>query len=480
MTDLFDLDAVAQADLVRRRELSALELVEASIARIEKYNPAINAVIHPLFDNARRSASGELPDGPFRGVPMLLKDLTAHSAGDPLHEGMRMLRDIGWTEAEDTYLVASLRKAGFVFVGRTNTPEFGLLPTTEPVAYGPSRNPWDHSKSTGGSSGGSAAAVAARMVALAHANDGGGSIRIPAGECGVVGLKPTRARNSVGPDYGEAWSGLVAEHVVTRSVRDSAAVLDVTHGPKTGDLYYAPAPARPFIEEVGANPGRLRVGVLVTDPNDLTQVDPICVEATMSVASLLEELGHEVTEEYPASLKDPDFVSNFAVVYSAFAAWCLEDVKRKTGRPVDQSGCEPATWALAELSKGNTPAEYLMALQNLHGFTRRVRQWWEVEGYDVLITPTIPELPLDLGQFVSTPDNLLDIVLRAAAVVPFVAPFNTTGQPAVSLPLQWSTEGLPVGVQLVGGFGREDVLFRVSAQLEEARPWAHRRPEGLV
>lgn len=480
MSDLFDFDAVAQADLVRRGEVTAGELVENAISRIETYNPQINAVIHPMFDKARADAKGVLSDGPFRGVPMLLKDLTAHSAGDPFHQGMRMLRDIGWREETDTYLVSSLRQAGFVFVGRTNTPEFGLFPTTEPAAWGATRNPWDQSKSAGGSSGGSAAAVAARMVSVAHANDGGGSIRIPASECGLFGLKPTRARNSVGPDYGEEWAGLVAEHVVTRSVRDSAAVLDVTHGPKPGDPYHAPAPLRPFSEEVGADPGRLRIGLLVSDPNDLTAVHPTCVEAAKSVASLLEELGHDVTEAHPRSLRDPEFVSRFVVVYSAYAGWCLEDVRRKTGKVVEESGCEPATWALAQLSKGNTPADYLMALQHLHVFTRRVREWWEVDGYDVLLTPTIPEPPLELGQFVSTPDNLLDVVFRAAAVVPFVAPFNTTGQPAASLPLHWTDEGLPIGVQLVGGFGREDVLFRLSAQLEEARPWAQRRPEGLV
>ncbi|HUC37340.1 MAG TPA: amidase [Acidimicrobiales bacterium] len=479
MTDLSQFDATAQAELVSRGEISAVELVEDAIARIEKYNPSINAVIHRMFDSARKAASGDLPDGPFRGVPMLLKDLMAHSAGDPLHEGMRALRDIGWTEKEDTYLVQRLRRGGFVFVGKTNTPEMGLFPTTEPAVYGPTKNPWDPSRSAGGSSGGSAAAVAARMVPLAHANDGGGSIRIPASECGLVGLKPTRARNSLGPEYGEVWAGLAIEHVVTRSVRDSGAVLDLTSGPMPGDPYFAPPPTRPFSEEVGADPGRLRVGVLVTDLTGAAEVHPECRAAVSSAVELLEGLGHDVTDQYPLSLEDEGFVTSFLVVYAAYADWCLEDTFRKTGHRIDEEGCEPATWALAEMSRGTTTAEYLMAVQYLHSCARRVRAWWEVDGYDVLVTPTIPELPLKLGQFESTRDNPLTPVFRAAGVVPFAAPFNVTGQPAVSLPLHWSDEGLPVGVQLVGGYGREDLLLRLASQLEEARPWAHRRPVGF-
>jgi len=439
----------------------------------------LNAVIHRLFDKARMVASGPLPDGPFRGVPMLLKDLTAHSAGDPLHEGMRALRDMGWVEQDDTYLVSRLREAGFVFVGRTNTPEMGFLPTTEPAAYGASRNPWDTNRSTGGSSGGSAAAVAARMVALAHANDGGGSIRIPASECGLVGLKPTRGRNSLGPEYGEVWAGLVVEHVLTRSVRDTAAVLDVTHGPMPGDPYFAPPPVRPFIEEVGAEPGRLRVGVLDTDPNSVTEVHPACKAAVAGTVELLEELGHDVADKRPSGLTDENFVGSFVVAYAGYAAWCLEDVLRKTSHRVDETGCEPFTWALAEMGRATKAADYIIAVDYLQSFTRRVRAWWEVDGYDVLVTPTITEPPLMLGQFESEPDNPLGPMFRAAGVVPFVAPFNVTGQPAVSLPLH-SSDGLPIGVQLVGGYGREDVLLRLAAQLERSRPWADRRPGGFA
>jgi len=475
-SDLMDLDACEQAALVRRGEVSPTELVEAAIARIEERDPVLNAVVHRLFAKARADAEGHLPEGPFRGVPMLLKDLLAHSAGDPMHEGMLALKEISWTEPEDTYLVTRLRRAGFLFVGRTNTPEMGLLPTTEPTLYGPSRNPWDLYRSTGGSSGGSAAAVAARMVAVAHANDGGGSIRIPASECGLVGLKPTRGRVSVGPDYGEVWAGLVAEGVLSRSVRDSAAVLDVVNGPMPGDPYFAPPPVRPYAQEVGAAPGRLRVGMLTTDPGGSTTVHADCVAAVRSTAALLEELGHEVTEDYPLSLADPTLISNFLVVYAAYAGWCLEDVLEKTGTEVDQSGCEPLTWELAQMSRQTTAAQYIMAVQHLHSFARKVRRWWESEGHDVLLTPTIPEPPLRLGQFESTQENPLAPVFRSAGVVPFAAPFNVTGQPAISLPLEVDGDGLPIGIQLVGGYGREDQLLRLASQLESARPWADRRP----
>src|SRR5207244_2860751 len=267
--DLALLDATAQAELVRQRRVTPRELVDAAIARIERVNPKLNAVISQRFEKARAEAAApDLPDGPFRGVPFLLKDLICHSAGDPYHAGMRLLRELGWVERYDTHLAARFRAAGFVCLGRTNVPELGPAPTTEPLAYGPTRNPWDTGRSPGGSSGGSAAAVAAGLVPVAHANDGGGSIRIPASACGLVGLKPTRGRTSLGPDTGESWAGAVAEHVVTRSVRDTAALLDAVAGPMPGDPYFAPPPARPFAAEVGLDPGRLRIGVLARVPGD--------------------------------------------------------------------------------------------------------------------------------------------------------------------------------------------------------------------
>src|SRR5438128_4591274 len=301
------LEATAQAELVRQRHVSPRELVDAAIARIERVNPQLNAVIIQRFEKARAEAAApDLPDGPFRGVPFLLKDLICHSAGDPYHAGMRLLRELEWVERYDTYLAARFRAAGFVFLGRTNVPELGPAPTTEPVAYGPTRNPWDTARSSGGSSGGAAAAVAAGLVPAAHANDGGGSIRIPASECGLVGLKPTRGRTSLGPDAGESWAGAVAEHVVTRSVRDTAALLDAVAGPMPGDPYFAPPPARPFAAEVGRDPGRLRIGVLARVPGDAFGLHPDCAAAARDTARLLESLGHVVEESHPAALDDPE------------------------------------------------------------------------------------------------------------------------------------------------------------------------------
>src|SRR3954470_5973083 len=262
--DLARMDATDQAEQVRNGEVSAVELVDAAIARIEKVNPELNAVIHPLFEDARKEVASGLPDGPFTGVPMVLKDLLCYSAGHPFHEGMRFLQDQGGSEEEDQYLAAKFRAAGFVFVGRTNTPELGIIPACEPDAHGATRNPWNTEHSTGGSSGGSAAAVASGMVPVGHANDGGGSIRIPASECGLVGLKPTRARTWLGPERGDMYAGLIPEHVVTRSVRDTAAILDAVHDAMPGDPYAAPTPNRSFLEEVGAYPGRLRVGLLTS------------------------------------------------------------------------------------------------------------------------------------------------------------------------------------------------------------------------
>src|SRR5213080_3672160 len=290
------LDATAQAELVRQRKASPRELVDAAIARIERVNPKLNAVVIQRFEKARAEAAApDLPDGPFRGVPFLLKDLICHSAGDPYHAGMRLLRELEWVERYDTYLAARFRAAGFVFLGRTNVPELGPAPTTEPVAYGPSRNPWDTSRSTGGSSGGSAAAVAAGMVPVAHANDGGGSIRIPASECGLVGLKPTRQRISEGPIIGDNMSGLTVELVVSRSVRDTAAILDAVHGPAPGDPYVAPPPERPYVTELEADPGQLRIG-LITDPiADATPQQEV-VDAARDAGRMLEALGHGVED----------------------------------------------------------------------------------------------------------------------------------------------------------------------------------------
>jgi amidase len=474
MGEILHLDATAQAELVASGEVKPLELVDLAIDAIERVNPALNAVITPLSEKARAAASGPLPDGPFRGVPMLLKDLAAHSAGDPMYEGMRFLRDAGWVEKEDSYLAAAFRAAGFVFLGKTNTPELGILPTTEPEAFGATRNPWDPARSPGGSSGGSAAAVAARMVAVAHANDGGGSIRIPASECGLVGLKPSRGRTSLGPDYGDVMGGLIAEHVVTRSVRDTAAVLDAVAGPHPGDPYVAPAPTRPYLDEVRTDPGRLKVGVMTTAPFDQVTVHPDCAVAAVATGRLLESLGHGVEVSHPAALDEAEFTANFIAMWSAGNAWSLDYWSAKVGRKASADDVEPLTWALVEVGRAISAPQWLTAREWLQANSRRLASWWS--DHDLLVTPTIAEPPPALGEFDSPPDNPLAGLFRAAALVPFTPPFNVSGQPAVSLPLYWNADGLPIGIQLVAAYGREDILIRAAAQLERARPWADYLP----
>ena len=470
------LDATAQAELVRQRKASPRELVDAAIARIERVNPKLNAVIIQRFEKARAEAAApDLPAGPFRGVPFLLKDLICHSAGDPYHAGMRLLRELEWVERYDTHLAARFRAAGFVFLGRTNVPELGPAPTTEPLAYGPTRNPWDTSRSPGGSSGGSAAAVAAGLVPVAHANDGGGSIRIPSSECGLVGLKPSRGRTSLGPDVGEGWGGLSVEHVVARSVRDTAAVLDAVAGYLPGDPYTAPPPVRPFRDEVGAAPGKLRVGLLVKAPAAQAEVHPECATAARETARLLESLGHRVEESSPAALADDEVGRAAVTVITAATARDLAYWSERTGRKIGPGDVEPMTWAIAEMGRPVSASDYLRAIEYLHAHTRQVAAWW-ADGFDLLLTPTLPEPPPRLGEFDPAPGDPLRGFTRGGTFVAFTMPFNVTGQPAISLPLHWSTDGLPIGVQLGAAYGREDLLLRIAAQLEEARPWSARRP----
>jgi amidase len=473
MTD-FDkvtwLDATAQADLVRRKQLSAVELVEAAIARIERLNPALNAVITTMYEEARAAAAGTLPEGPFTGVPFLLKDIIACCRGVCMTCGSPSLSR--YVPDHDSELVARYRRAGLIILGKTNLPEFGILPTTESRLHGRAHNPWDLTRTTGGSSGGSAAAVAAGLVAMAHGNDGGGSIRIPASCCGVFGLKPTRARNPLGPDFGDMGSGLVAEHALTRSVRDSAALLDATAGPDIGDPYWAPPADRSFIDEVGADPGRLHIGFTAEPATDV-EIHPDCVDAVLDAAKLCADLGHEVTEA-KVNLPGQLMMHSFTAVWSALAAWSVDSTAYATGQAPGHEQFEPLTWAVAERARQQSASAYLMAVSALQRVSRQVARLFV--DYDVLLTPTLAQPPLLLGSFDAPPDNPWQALVRAGEFVPFTPLCNITGQPAMSVPLYWNNDGLPIGSHFIGRFGEEATLFRLAAQLEAARPWAHRRP----
>lgn len=475
MTEPLDLDATGQAELVRSGQVKPQELVDAAIARAEALDPQLNAVILPRYDEARGlAADPSLPEGPFRGVPFLLKDLGANFAGWPNHNGMRALKEAGWTTPVSAHLAERFAAAGFVTLGRTNSPELGLAPVTEPEAYGATRSPWSLEHSPGGSSGGSAAAVAAGVVAVAHASDGGGSIRIPAAHSGLVGLKPSRGRNSFGPEIGERWFGCSCEHVVTRSVRDCAALLDATHGPAPGDPYGCPAPRRPFQAEVGADPGCLRIGLLDHGPRGIEIHDDVA-EAARAAARALEGLGHAVEPGHPDALDDPDCVMAFVKVVMASTAQALEAWGAKIGREIGEGDVEPMTWALASRGRDLPAPELAAAVGQMHALGRRTGAWHE-SGFDLLLTPTCGQPPPRVGELVSTAEEPLRGYVRAAPYGMLTSPFNLTGQPAISLPLHWNDAGLPIGVQLVAPYGREDRLLQVAAQLEEALPWRDRRP----
>jgi amidase len=392
-----------------------------------------------------------------------------------LHLGNRALKELGHVADHDDYIVRKLLDAGFVVVGKTNCPEFGLVPTTEPLAHGATRNPWAPDRSPSGSSGGSAAAVAAGMVPVAHAGDGGGSIRTPAGHCGIFGLKPSRGRVSVGPDIGEAWAGFVVRHAVTRTVRDSAAVLDAIAGPMPGDPYTAPAPARPFVAELGRDPGRLRIGVRTTAPSELVPVDVECVTAVEHAARLLESLGHTVEPVALPALDAGDLVGAFVSVMVTGVVFEMNRLAEITGRAITEDDVEPLTWLQYQMGLATTAEQYVEAMAAAHRFTREVVAWWQ-SGYDLLLTPTAAEPAPFLGDLVSTDDDPMRPLTRALPFAAFMAPFNVTGQPAMSVPLYWTSDDIPIGVQLVADQYREDVLVGVGAQLEAAQPWATRRP----
>lgn len=470
---LSTLDATACAELVKSGEASPLELVDAAIARIERHNAALGAVIEPLYAQARAQAQ-DPPHGPFRGVPILIKDIGA-TVGGALHTaGMLPLKRAGYRVPHDSHLVAALRRAGFIILGKTNTSELGILPSAEPPAWPPSKNPYDPSRTTGGSSGGSAAAVASGMVPIAHGNDGGGSIRIPSSCCGLYGMKPSRGRVSFAPDHGELNGGLVNEHVLTRSVRDSATVLDIIAGLQPGDPYAAPTQVSRYGAEITAPPRALRIGFAtryIGPEGTLVDSHPDCIAAVAHTAKLLASLGHQVEPAEIDALHDPAWIPSFLSIWVVGVATELDEASREIGRAIEPHEVEPLTWALGQLGRMITGPGYADAWRWLRRASRRMAEYWT--RFDVWLTPTVTEPPPPLGTFRSPPDDPLAGILRAADFAPFTAPFNATGQPACSLPLYRNAAGLPIGVQLVGAYGREDLLFRLSAQLESAQPFVH-------
>lgn len=462
-----------QAALVKSGEVSARELTEAAISEIERMNPQLNAVSIPLFDYALSQVAELTGEEPFAGVPFLIKDMIAEAAGTEMTEGSRYLK--GYISPHDSELVARYRRAGLIFVGKSNTPEYASKPTTEPLLYGATKNPWDTSLSPAGSSGGSGAAVAAGMVSAGHANDGGGSIRLPAAWNGLVGLKPTRGRNPLGPDYGDLAAGLVAEHVVTRTVADNAAILDITHGPQIGDPYLLPVPERSYLEETKRDPGRLRIA-FSDMPITPTDVHQDCREGVKEIAKLCEDLGHTVVEAKP-DVDAPHFNEYFTTIWLAMVAWAIRDWARRTGREPQEQDFEPHTWRMFKLDEQRRPSDLLLAVQDMHRFSREVGPFFD--QYDVWLTPTSTVPPQALGYFDSDPKFPRRATERMENVPRFTAIANVTGQPAINLPLCWNADGLPIGIQAIGRFADEGTLFRLAGQLERARNWAHRWPKGM-
>jgi len=484
-------DGLGLAELIRRGEVSAGEVCEEAVARIERINPSLNAVVTPMFDLARKSLEQPLPAGPFHGVPFLLKDLLSAYAGVALTFGSKSCRN--FVPDHDSELVRRYKGAGVVILGKTNTPEFGLVAFTEPELFGPTRNPWDLSRTPGGSSGGSAAAVASGMVPLAGGGDGGGSIRIPAAYCGLFGLKPSRGRTPTGPDFGEIWQGAVVEHVLTRSVRDSAAMLDAVCGPDVGAPFNIAPPERPFSEEVRREPGRLRIAFSTRSPMG-TPVHPEYVKAVLETAILLHRLGHAVEEAQP-DLDGMALARSFFELYYGEVAADLEDLELVLGRKATTQDVETTTWTLGLLGRAASARSFAHAKRLWGRAARVVGRFFE--AYDIYMTPTVAQPPARIGELTPTPIEIAGLkmvnalglgrLLRRSGITdrlavqnmartPFTQLANITGQPAMSVPLHWARDGLPAGVQFMARTVNEAVLFRLAAQLEAERPWFHKRP----
>ncbi len=483
-------DALGLAELVQRGDVSAVEVLRVALTRMEALNPRINAVVHLMEEDARRAAA-EPVAGSFSGVPFLAKDLASMYAGHPTSAGSRFLRDVVVTW--DSELARRVKATGVTVFGKTNTPEWGLQPVTEPELWGPTRNPWNPERSPGGSSGGTGAAISAGIVPMGGGGDGGGSIRIPASCCGLFGLKPTRGRTPTGPRRGQFWRGASVEHVLSRSVRDSAAMLDATHGPDPGAAFEIPGPAGPWLSEVQREPGKLRIA-FTTIPCVDTDVHQDCIDAVTDAATLLESLGHDVIEDH-VPIDGDSFARNFLTVVAGELGADIDEAAFAVGRRPRRHELEPATWALGLIAKALSAKDYAASLRRMEVMARDVGEFFE--RYDVILTPTVSTPPPPLGTVGPTPAEraqlkfvgmfgsgrlvkaagLIDEAAKSALdFIPWTPVYNMTGHPAMSVPLYWNAEELPIGVHFVSRFAREDVLFRLAGQLERARPWFERLP----
>jgi amidase/6-aminohexanoate-cyclic-dimer hydrolase len=465
-------DAMGLANLVRTKQVSPKELLEAAIGRCEAVNGRLNAVVLKHYDDARDAIENGLPQGPLHGVPYLLKDIGVMMKGTPTTCSVAALKDV--PARADSTLVERTRAAGVAIFGKTHTSELGLSPSSETRMYGKTRNPWNDDVIAGGSSGGSAAAVASGILPMAHATDGGGSIRIPAACCGLFGMKTSRGRTPAGPSRGEGWGGMSAAHLVSRSVRDSALWLDLTHGPATGDPYAAPPPRRPYLTEAMTEPGCLRIGVAKAPPLPF-DVHPDCELAVSRAALLLEGLGHHV-EQIDLPKIDPNALLNAqGVVLNANIAATLDEIGNARGKKLESGEVERATWARAERASKATSADYAAAMTLLHQTGRAMGAL--TEQVDVIVQPTLAKPPLNLGVLNTDREDLGGLVRDMLSFMPFTGIYNISGQPSMSVPLHWNAQGLPIGVMFSAAYGCEDVLFQLAGQLERAQPWFSRVPE---
>ena len=491
-SDYDKYDGLGLAELIRKKKVSPGELVEEAISRIETHNPKINAVVHKLYERARTAAKGKLPDGPFQGVPFLIKDLHATLEGLPTSHGTKLWKNV--PAKITTEIVKRWEASGAIVVGRTNTPEFGLLPYTESDTLGPALNPWDTTRSPGGSSGGSGAAVATRMVPLASGGDGGGSIRIPSSACGVFGLKPTRGRTPTGPIIGESWSGFDIDHVLTRSVRDSAAMLDATQGADVGAPYIIPE-AGPFLKEVGRKPGKLKIA-FSTKPMLGKSVHADCIKGVEETVALLKELGHEVVEDAPV-INGEEFSYRFLTILAGQIRADIEEAAEAAGKKVSVDDFDITTFGTGLFGTILKASDYARAMRYLQSVSREIGRFFE--GYDVLLTPVLSQPPVKIGALKpsASEQSQIKLIARTGATwileamnvirplaaqtyefIPWTPVFNVTGQPAMSVPLHWNEAGLPIGMHFISKWGDETTLFRLAGQLEKAKPWFDKAPAG--